>query len=930
MQGAAQKAEDPNAPRFDLSGAPLSAEKAASLPTHLGLHHHGASPDLAGYTIAEIVHLCYSTVAGQRITMMGVLGRLITRYRTADQQSDEPWVKACTEGDVVRKGIDVGSSVLGGHARSVGVLSAAVDLLYAALGGPEWTWLDDDCEFHPEPPNKDGEATGVAAIPFDDLAPRLAETLGMDFGGLPESTFNQLLRILRRAACTSPALADAVTPLVPPLLKSHVLRVPWPIDPSQPPSLEALHLLCDVVTSSRAASEALAGQSTFDPLLKFVATGVPAQPEGRALVVEVLKTLYALGRYGLCSGMATSAREIWSSLGAWIVEQTLCPDETFPGPCIVAYFDLIRIWTVCAIDPHRTTPDHDLKWSQISALGWIDEELAALRALVGSGHWLQIAAVLAAISDHLTGAAINGVRGGAGERAAVITALRDMDLIGSLPQGINEMPDYDARDDFNKAVTAIIGLHNQFAKAGEDFLVSPDRERLLWWFAATTQSTETDVYLRHAVLDAAARDKVLDTEKWATSAFDLALSFKPGDEPLALQLVDELLRTDWTSVHATDGIGHKDRLQILRPLLHHAVLPELENILGPRRPSFLYLKATGTLRPSPPPANGSPHAGLPLADDWVFSPLNELLSSGTSQAFALAPPDWDATETQLVRATLTFARIAETTSPANTHRSLTLLNAMKVFMLEHGAPTSQAATSTQSESDVFRDSEVQASLKALLDSTSTVSTYNPAPAPAPLESIALPFLGAGVPFFQFYQDLVALFEAVSFGDMQFARVLLPPLAMTYPVDYRRLFWAESSALRSVRLEEDAVPLEAGTPSVYFSPKEDDKEVLSAYARALVTGLATGFLAGVATHHLASFLWTSEEEEKTSHRVQLLIVLLAQAKDDVLRRVLEQDVESSDGKGVVAEEEVRKRVSEAARLTGPRGVGRLKASGYEVQ
>lgn len=911
MQGKAAAPEDPNAPRFDLSGVPLSAEQAAALPTHLGLHHHGASPDLAGYTISEITHLCYSTVAGQRITMMGVLGRLVTRYRAA-RGSGEDWVKACDEEDVVGKGVDVASGILGGHTRSVGVLSAAVELLYATLGGPEWTWLDADCNFHPEP-TKDGEATGIAAVPFDELAPRLAETLGMDFGGLPQSTFNQLLRILRRAACTSPAVAEAITPLVPPVLKSHVLRQTWPMDPSQPPSLEALRLLRDVVTSSRAASEALAGQGTFDPLLKFVATGVPSEPEGQALVVEVLRTLYALGRYGLCSGMATSAKEIWSTLGVRLLE----PESAVPDNLVAAYFDLLRIWTVCAIDPHRTTPDHDLKWSQISALGWIDEELTVLRALLGSGHWRQMAAVLAAISDYLDGAGINGVRGGEAERATVFTALRDMDIVGSLP-GDNEMP----QGDFNKAAAELIHLHNQFAQGGESFLASAELERLVQWFTART---ETDVYLRHAVLTAAARGHILSTDKWATSAFDLALSFRPGDEPLALQLVDEVLRTDWSAVHSTQEIGHKDGLQILRPLLHHAVLPELQDILGPRRPSYLYLKATGTLRPQPEAAADSPHAGLPLFPDWVFSPLNELLASGTSQAFALAPPDWDATETQLVRATLTLGLIANATSRPD--RTLTLLNTMKVFMLEHGAPTSQAATTTQPETDVFRDSQVQTSLKALLDST--CQTSSSPPSPAPLESASVAFLGAGVPFFQFYQDLVALFEAVSFGDTQFARTLLPPLAMTYPVDYRRLFWAESSALRSVRVTEDQVPLEAGI-SAYFSPREEDNEVLSAYARALVTGLAHGFLGRVATHHLAGFLWTSDDEERTSHRVQLLVVLLAQAQDAALRGVLEADIGSSDGTGRAGDGEVSRRVAVAARLAGPRGVARLAASGYVVE
>lgn len=51
--------------RFDLSGNLLTREMQESLPTYHGLHHHGEDPDLAGYTILELLHLSKSTVPGQ-------------------------------------------------------------------------------------------------------------------------------------------------------------------------------------------------------------------------------------------------------------------------------------------------------------------------------------------------------------------------------------------------------------------------------------------------------------------------------------------------------------------------------------------------------------------------------------------------------------------------------------------------------------------------------------------------------------------------------------------------------------------------------------------------------------------------------------------------------------------------------------------------
>jgi len=718
---------------------------------------------------------------------------------------------------------------------------------------------------------------------------------------------------------------------------------------NHPPNRIVLRLLRDVVTSSRAAAEALIAQNVFQPLLKFAASDIGTEPLSQALLLEVLRIFYALGRYGLHASVATGAREIWQSLGTWVSTQLA---STAPTPetsaIIVAYFDLLRVWTVCAIDPHRTTPEHDLTWAQITALGWVDEELAAAKALLQTERWGELAAVLSALAEYVFGSGINGAKKGEAEKAAVLSALVDMDLVGSLPQGVDSLPTYATRDAFNTALAEVFRLHNLLRPAS--LLNSPERERLIWWFMATTQTSTADVYLRHAALEAARHDGVLDIAKWATSAFDLVLSCVAGDEPLALSIVDDLLRADWSKVGtedthdhghgphvpapskdlaaAVEAIGHKDGLQILRPLLHHAILPEIEGVLGSSRPSYLYLKASATLRPSPARTSGP---GLPLPADWAFSPLDELLSSGSSSAFALAPSDWDAGETQLTRATLAFARIQAATARGPS-RSLVILNAMKVFMLEHGQ---QDAPNT--EQDVFRDAGVQSSLKELLGSVSEAHAEQPADEtmdedkdkdtamavpPAPLESASKRFLTPGVPFFQFYTDLVALYESVSFGDPLFARVLVPPLAMNYDVDYRKLVWADQPvSLRSMRIKAEDVPLET-TLAAFYSPLETNKDVLLAQARALggvVRRETSPFLFDVAVHHLAGLFFATDATERTSVRVQIMVVVLSSTPDPVVRAIVERDLET---RGTVALEEREQRVAVMGELTGPRGVQRL--------
>ncbi|KAI9372809.1 RPAP1-like protein [Aspergillus egyptiacus] len=65
--------------RFSLTGTILSPSTSLSLPTTLGLHHHGHDPHAAGYTIPELAILSRSSFAAQRCIAWQVLGRILFR-----------------------------------------------------------------------------------------------------------------------------------------------------------------------------------------------------------------------------------------------------------------------------------------------------------------------------------------------------------------------------------------------------------------------------------------------------------------------------------------------------------------------------------------------------------------------------------------------------------------------------------------------------------------------------------------------------------------------------------------------------------------------------------------------------------------------------------------------------------------------------------
>lgn len=74
----------PSAIRFSLRGTILAPNTALSLPTSLGLHHHGEDPQAAGYTIPELAILSRSTFPAQRCVAWQVLGRILFRLGRAE------------------------------------------------------------------------------------------------------------------------------------------------------------------------------------------------------------------------------------------------------------------------------------------------------------------------------------------------------------------------------------------------------------------------------------------------------------------------------------------------------------------------------------------------------------------------------------------------------------------------------------------------------------------------------------------------------------------------------------------------------------------------------------------------------------------------------------------------------------------------------
>ena len=579
---------------------------------------------------------------------------------------------------------------------------------------------------------------------------------------------------------------------------------------------------------------------------------------------------------------------------------------------------------ICARDPHRTTPSHDILWSQVVGWGWVEDVLETRLQLKQSDAsiWADLWIAAAAFVE---GAKVNGIKSGEDERAIVITAIKDgfssgvesrvvaaavqgaRDALAKLTSGLRQailpgdVPALRELAAHARVLAAAIRLFLACTPGSSS--EAPDSPPFILPFAdlsktcaaITAHSLWTALYTSESVPYAHTLCRPLSTllswylqlsrrtpgtapDLWMAQAFAITCRLLPGDDEFARRTVHDIAAAttrdflgarDWS---VPDEVWDKGGIGIITPFLAQSLLPSVEQNVGPMWPTPRSLSTTATLR-LPPLSTLLPTdrrtQPLPLTKDWAFCPLDHLLRSGDSEVFKNLPDDWDASETEVVRATLLFVRVSQEVlrfhglSSFLMSREETVFGCMKVFMLEHGQQADATQPGGDSSEDVFRDHTVEAYMTALLApftaSASPKSLRTPPPslhapdAEHSLDGVARRFLGAGTPFYQWYTDFAALYDAVSFAHPLFARLLLPPLAMRYPGDFRRCLWADQGhVLRTVRTAPaDAV---AGSLAEFLWPAEGDPEVVGAYVRALVRGPLEGFVRLIAVHHVACRIW----------------------------------------------------------------------------
>ncbi|OSC98039.1 hypothetical protein PYCCODRAFT_1397807 [Trametes coccinea BRFM310] len=949
MQAAPEEEPEPEAEptiRFDLSGSPIPADLSSKLPTHLGLHHH-AEGSHAGYTLDDIFLLSRSTVPAQRASMLSVLAKIAHKLArtSADSKKGIPEL-AGQELPLRKRMLATGVEAMSERA-SVG--ARAVELLWECI-----VWWDDvirdldgvelrDLDLGTTATSSEG---ALASLPLDYMLPQIANAFAV--GDFPPETLVQLLEILHRLAQHSNAMATTIVSTKGLIANTfqRFLLTPIPLADDTPlPTPFALTFLRIVALSSRENASALLDPA--DSLLRFVISLPTASPFpvglATTLLSETLRLYAAFASYGLYAHIATTAQEHFLQLNRYVLSPQ-CLSVNLRS----AWLELIEAWIVCAHDPHRTTPTHEILWSQVVGWGWIDDILAARERLTVQDEelWRRIWEASAAF---LEGARINGLRGGEEERASALAILKESFSSG-VEQRVVAVALEGARTALGKLSSGLrqailasdvpvlqeLGRHaNTLAAATRLFLacapratpeslpeppfILPFAELSSLCAAITNHPFWTGLYTPESTLYAHALCRPLSSllsrylrlvrtmpntalDLWMAQAFAILCRLFPGDEDFAQRTaigIAETITQDFLRLrgwNVPEAVWDRGGMAIITPFLKYALRPTPELRVGSvwKTPQSISIAATQRLPPlsALTPNERRDHA-LPLAKDWLFSPLDHLLRSGESEVFKNLPESWDASEAEVVRATLLLIRVSQEVlqyhqlSGFLMSREEAVFGCMKVFMLEHG----QQEPSGGSQEEVFRDTIVERFMTDLLAPFSASASQKSLRTPPPsihtsdsIDVVAKRFLGSAVPFYQWYTDFVGLYDSISFAHPLFARLLLPPLSMRYPVDYRKYLWADfNHVMRTIRVPPEAVI--TGSIAEYLWPVEVDAEVVGAYLRALVKGSLDGFVRLVAVHHISCKIWPdlgSDGEEKAQ---KLLRAVIDQGGHDVVRDVV---------------------------------------------
>lgn len=912
--------------RFDFRGDIIPPSISLTLPSHLGLHHHAEGAH-AGYTLDDIFLLSRSTVPAQRATMLGIMAHIAHRLAVVRKGEATGMEEMAVKEDLRKRFLAAGVEAMSERG-SVG--ARAIKVIWECVVG----WMPDFVDVEGVELKSPEEDSVLSVLPLEVFVPQIT-TLLSD-GAIPHESKIQLLSVLHRLSQHSNEIANTITStpgVLAKILQVFLLTSIPPDESSRCPEPLALQLFYTLSLSSRYSAEEI--EKFADAFLRFVTFLPSSSPYPPSLTIDLitwtLRIYRALAVYGLHTHVASVAVAPFSQLEQYIVSQTC---TFYPLKKLKeAWSNLIEAWIICAIDPHQTTPTHDINWSQIVGWRWDVGILEILERLgINQSEWALWASAWKAAAAWLEGSKINAVKGGEAERNIFIVSAKHLSKDGTAVGVINAVLElieqslvYDA--DLNlqlKTVAnctavlssvmrlwiACIPPHVEGPPSSPPFLLPFSRlssvaarlVNLPLWSTSIAPDATGYLYCREIsqflgfYLRVSRRLPDVSQSLWMAQGFSILLRLGPGDEEmveLTIRDLTKLITPEWVSsngIRVPSVMWEKGGLTILEPFLHYTLRPTPDAYIAPLVITTKSIKSSTTHR-LPSPAANLKQFGLPLSRDWTMTALDHLLRSADSAVLKSLPLSWDASEIAVTQASLFLTKVVQKTlldhylTTLVLSREEVIFRCMQIFMLEHEQPQND------SSEEVFRDNVVGMLMEDILD-IYAFGREMPFPSTVQqdkIEEVAARFLGPSVPFFQFYTDLIALYDAISFSHPLFASLLLPPTTMSYSQDYRKYLWCDfGHVLKTMRPTPEKIF--STDLREYLYPVESNAQILSAQLHLLVNSNLQEFPRFVAVHHVASNIWPDLWEEglekpEDGRASTMFKAVLRQSGNELVREVV---------------------------------------------
>lgn len=337
---------------FDITGKAtvkaLGDDHAQEADRHAG---QGES-----FTIAQLVQLARSAVAPQRLLALQTIYKAVAEATT---HLDSPSAEVLFQSDTINQVLAVCARGLADRGTGIVITSISIFHVYSVTSKSTLNAAAAILTVQPSP-----------LVWFSRLLSPDTATVE-----IPSASKTAILEILRSLLATNEDFVSAEVIETPRLLENvstAFLQTQWPIiDPAKPlPNPTALQVLSSIVSRTRANAEQVAERRLEQGAMRFIAIPpwTASDPEHTALAFQLatgtLGVLCELGKYGLgCSNLNISA-SLLRNIESWIASNAVA-NLAFSKQ----WFELLEVWSDCALDPHSTTPEHDLLWAETQEWG---------------------------------------------------------------------------------------------------------------------------------------------------------------------------------------------------------------------------------------------------------------------------------------------------------------------------------------------------------------------------------------------------------------------------------------------------------------------------------------------------------------------------------------------------------------------------------